>query len=559
MIPDARGHFPPIDPSARNGLIKARLPCLPTSVWETNPNDRHEVRFKAYVGDTGQLRSQGSHFADSKNTASVFSPTLAEQIVLAYSQPGGLILDPFAGGGTRAIIAALHGRRYVGLDIRNDEVDRVNARLRDLGHDHLAQVIHADATAFDWTKEVGAGAAALVMTCPPYWHLERYSNDPGDLSTAPTYEGFLAGLRAAAAALAPALAPGALSAWVLGRMVHPKTKELLDLPGHTERVHRDLGHKAHDRVIVHVRAQQASRVGSFDNTRRTIRCHEEVVVTLAPSVPKTAGPAPVFAEPRRTAEPIANDLTPIERHGEFWLKRDDLYEFAGVRGGKVRACLALARRALALGYPGLVTAGSRSSPQVNIVAHIAREFGLGCRAHIPWAIHKPLGPEVLAAREAGAEVIQHEPGHNSVIIRRAKDDALALGWFEIPFGMECEEAVALTAAQVPDRFPDGVQRIVIPVGSAMSLAGLLHGLRARNTEIPVLGVRVGSDPKKRLAEWAPGFLGQDVELIDAVVKYDKHVIAEVGGVPLDSIYEAKCATSLRPGDLLWIVGRGQTN
>lgn len=115
-----------------NGLIGARLPILPTSVWEISPAHRHEVMLKAYVGDTGQLRAQDGHFADSTNTASIFSPTLAEQIVLAYSQAGDLILDPFAGGGTRAIMAALHGRRYLGLDIRNDEVDRVNARLRDL-------------------------------------------------------------------------------------------------------------------------------------------------------------------------------------------------------------------------------------------------------------------------------------------------------------------------------------------------------------------------------------------------------------------------------------------
>ena len=52
--------------------------------------------------------------------------------------------------------------------------------------------------------------------------------------------------------------------------------------------------------------------------------------------------------------------TPVQQVGQLWLKRDDLYSVAGVAGGKVRSCWALAQ-----GARGLVTAGSRASPQVT--------------------------------------------------------------------------------------------------------------------------------------------------------------------------------------------------
>ena len=189
-----------------------------------------------------------------------------------------------------------------------------------------------------------------------------------------------------------------------------------------------------------------------------------------------------------------NAPTPVQRRGELWFKRDDLFEVGGVYGGKVRTCYALAQ-----GAAGLVTAGSRQSPQANIVAQIARVMGIPCRVHTPTG---ELSPELLAARAAGAEVVQHKAGYNNVIIARAREDAAALGWANIPFGMECGEAVQATRAQAGN-LPAEAQRLVIPVGSGMSLAGVLWGLRDAGLSIPVLGVVVGADPVKRLDTYAP--------------------------------------------------------
>lgn len=264
-----------------------------------------------------------------------------------------------------------------------------------------------------------------------------------------------------------------------------------------------------------------------------------------------------------TSDPA--ELTPIEKRGDCWVKRDDLFGIGGVHGGKVRTCWHLSQ-----GATGLVTAGSRMSPQVNIVAHIARHLGVPCRVHTPQGV---LSPEVEDAKAVGADVVQHRAGYNSVIIARARDDAAARGWTEIPFGMDCEEAVTQTRRQVKN-LPEGVRRIVMPVGSAMSLSGVLHGLLDEGLDIPVVGVRVGADPTKRLDTYAPrqnenpffddpgarerGW--RDMVTIEkSPLDYHTEVKDNVWrGIHLDPIYEAKAIPWIQPGDLFWVIGIRRT-
>lgn len=255
--------------------------------------------------------------------------------------------------------------------------------------------------------------------------------------------------------------------------------------------------------------------------------------------------------------------TPIEEHDGIYLKRDDLYRAPGTDapGGKARTCYALASAYKQAGFPGLVTAGSRSSPQVNIVAQIGKALGMPVRVHTP--LGEP-GPEVIAAIEAGAVRVAHRAGYNTVIVKRAEDDARESGYGHVPFGMECSEAVKQTASSfdnVARKYRAGhFKRLVIPIGSGMSLCGILQGMNYWNlNSLPVLGVVVGADPTKRLTKFAPLWqFAQELELTLAGLPYHTKVEASIGGVKLDPVYEAKCAKFLEKGDLLWIVGIRQT-
>lgn len=247
--------------------------------------------------------------------------------------------------------------------------------------------------------------------------------------------------------------------------------------------------------------------------------------------------------------------TPIEwlKDRQLWLKRDDLFQLAGVRGGKVRSCW---RLATASTPKLLVTASSRHSPQMTIVARIAQRLGVPAHCHIPTGDDTP---ETLEALEVGAQLVRHKPGYNSVIIKRALDDAKEHGGTNIPFGMKCREAVEETALQV-DNLPGDyeMRRIVVPVGSAISLAGVLTGIQQYRPDlgkVKVIGIQVGAAIEDTMDKLAPFGWRTMCTVLRAREPY--HTAAQytsVGPVVVDPHYEGKAVGFLEPGDLFWIVG-----
>jgi DNA modification methylase len=65
---------------------------------------------------------KGAHFA-------VMPEALAEPCVLAGSAPGDLVLDPFTGSGTVAVVALRNNRRFIGVELNPEYVDIANDRI----------------------------------------------------------------------------------------------------------------------------------------------------------------------------------------------------------------------------------------------------------------------------------------------------------------------------------------------------------------------------------------------------------------------------------------------
>jgi site-specific DNA-methyltransferase (adenine-specific) len=54
---------------------------------------------------------------------------LVERVIEASSNPGDLVLDPFVGSGTTAVVARRLGRRYLGFELDPDYVRLALKRL----------------------------------------------------------------------------------------------------------------------------------------------------------------------------------------------------------------------------------------------------------------------------------------------------------------------------------------------------------------------------------------------------------------------------------------------
>ena len=59
-----------------------------------------------------------------------FPVELIERLVLALTDPGDLVLDPFMGVGTTAIAALIHGRKAIGAEIMPEYIEIAKERIR---------------------------------------------------------------------------------------------------------------------------------------------------------------------------------------------------------------------------------------------------------------------------------------------------------------------------------------------------------------------------------------------------------------------------------------------
>ncbi len=132
---------------------------------------------------SGEIDETSGKILAAGSGTSIFDPVLCEIAYRWFSPVGGLILDPFAGGSVRGIVASKMGRAYIGHELRQEQVDANRIQGGELCGDDLMPPawIAGDSRNIDTTcADVHAD---MVFSCPPYADLEVYSDDPKDLST----------------------------------------------------------------------------------------------------------------------------------------------------------------------------------------------------------------------------------------------------------------------------------------------------------------------------------------------------------------------------------------
>ncbi|MGL5097553.1 MAG: hypothetical protein ACRDD1_18340, partial [Planctomycetia bacterium] len=143
---------------------------------------------------------------------SIFDPVICELAYRWFCPPGGRILDPFAGGSVRGIVAAKLGREYLGVDLRPEQIDANRAQASAICGDAPPQWIVGDSREAIPDLDV---AADFVFSCPPYGDLEVYSDAAADLSTM-EHAAFVAAYRAIIAAAVAKLKPNRFACFVVG-------------------------------------------------------------------------------------------------------------------------------------------------------------------------------------------------------------------------------------------------------------------------------------------------------------------------------------------------------
>jgi site-specific DNA-methyltransferase (cytosine-N4-specific) len=69
----------------------------------------------------------------NRGHAATFPVALPEWFIKLFTEPGDVVLDPFAGSGTTCVAAKQLGRFWIGIDIENEFVKLAEQRLNKIG------------------------------------------------------------------------------------------------------------------------------------------------------------------------------------------------------------------------------------------------------------------------------------------------------------------------------------------------------------------------------------------------------------------------------------------
>lgn len=112
---------------------------------------------------------------------SIFDPVLCEICYKWFCIEGGQIIDPFAGGSVRGIVAKKLGYEYVGIDLRKEQIE-ANRKQAEQIFITDGRPVWIKGNSMNIEKLLPDYRGDLIFSCPPYFDLEVYSDDEADLS-----------------------------------------------------------------------------------------------------------------------------------------------------------------------------------------------------------------------------------------------------------------------------------------------------------------------------------------------------------------------------------------
>jgi len=131
------------------------------------------------TGDWVRSHNEIDGNCGNQSGTSIFDPVLTELMYKWFCPSNGLILDPFAGGSVRGIVAGLLDYKYHGIELSATQVEANQMQKQDIAPDADINWITGDSM----QHLPDAPLSDFIFSCPPYGNLEVYSDNPADLST----------------------------------------------------------------------------------------------------------------------------------------------------------------------------------------------------------------------------------------------------------------------------------------------------------------------------------------------------------------------------------------
>ena len=208
---------------------------------------------------------------------SIFDPVVCELVYHWFCpHKESKILDPFAGGSVRGIVANIMGHKYTGIELREEQVlSNQEQAKRILEQDNQPKWIEGDSNQI--LDKFEGQQIDFIFSCPPYGNLEIYSNMKEDISNM-DYPQFLKIYESIIAKSCKLLKQGQLACFVVG--------EFRDKQGHyygfvpdTIRAFTKCGMKYYNEIILLNAIGSASvRANTAMKNRKIVKIHQNILV-----------------------------------------------------------------------------------------------------------------------------------------------------------------------------------------------------------------------------------------------------------------------------------------
>lgn len=267
------------DPILREQFIEPPFSVLDTKTgnWQRRKKTWATLGIKSEVGRESVVINMDTKKKD-KNTASyvsIFDPALCEVLYHWFCPNGGRILDPFAGGSVRGIVANKLGYNYTGIDIREEQI----ASNREQGIEILEANNQPNWYVGD-SNEVLEGFKKefdLVFSCPPYADLEVYSDLEGDISNKP-YKEFLELYESIIEKSCNLLTAGGFACFVVGEVRDKKGNYIGFVPD-TIKAFERCGMKFYNEaILLNPIASASMRANGNMKSKKLVKIHQNILI-----------------------------------------------------------------------------------------------------------------------------------------------------------------------------------------------------------------------------------------------------------------------------------------
>lgn len=267
------------DEILRDKFIEPPFSVLDTKSgnWQKRKKIWINKGMKSEVGRDAKVINMDT-IAKEKNSAeyvSIFDPALCEVLYHWFCPQNGSILDPFAGGSVRGIVANYLGYNYTGIDIRQEQVDSNREQAIDiLPIDKQPQWYVGDSNEVlnDFNKEFD-----FVFSCPPYADLEVYSDLKGDISNM-NYIEFMKAYESIIDKSCTLLKVGGYACFVVGE-VRDKNGNYIGFVPDTIRAFQKCGMKFYNEaILLNAIASASMRANGNMKSQKLVKVHQNVLV-----------------------------------------------------------------------------------------------------------------------------------------------------------------------------------------------------------------------------------------------------------------------------------------